>query len=170
MIHINIGSNLVSKFGTKFQNISIAVNLLNESNFKIEKISNFYETPSYPNKRQPKFANIGLIGKYRFDYERLIKIILMIEKKIGRIKTQKNDPRVCDIDIIDFNGIKKVSKNINLPHPRSHRRNFVLYPIKEIDPLWVHPVLKKNVEFLINGLGQKSRIEITRLRKSVNIK
>ena len=170
MIHINIGSNLVSKFGTKFQNISIAVNLLNESNFKIEKISNFYETPSYPNKRQPKFANIGLIGKYRFDYERLIKIILMIEKKIGRIKTQKNDPRVCDIDIIDFNGIKKVSKNINLPHPRSHRRNFVLYPIKEIDPNWSHPILKKKVDFLINQLSQNSRIEITRLNKSVIIK
>ena len=94
----------------------------------------------------------------------------MIEKKIGRIKTQKNDPRVCDIDIIDFNGIKKVSKNINLPHPRSHRRNFVLYPIKEIDPNWSHPILKKKVDFLINQLSQNSRIEITRLNKSVIIK
>ena len=46
-------------------------------------------------------------------------------------------------------------------------RNFVLYPIKEIDPKWIHPILKKNVDFLINQLSQNSRIEITRLNKSV---
>ena len=93
----------------------------------------------------------------------------MIEKKIGRVKTKKNDPRVCDIDIIDFNGLVKNNILLQLPHPRSHSRNFVLYPIKEIDPKWVHPVFKKNVDFLINELSQNSRIEITRLRKSVII-
>ena len=54
MIHINIGSNLDSKYGTKFKNISIAINLLIDSKVKIKKISNFYETPSYPNKNLPK--------------------------------------------------------------------------------------------------------------------
>ena len=58
---------------------------------------------------------------------------------------------------------------LKLPHPRSHSRNFVLYPIKEIDPNWSHPILKKNVDFLINQLSQNSRIEITRLNKSVII-
>ena len=169
MIHINIGSNLDSKYGTKFQNISIAINLLINANLKIKKISNFYETPSYPNKKLPKFANIGLIAEYDFDYTKLIKEISIIEKKIGRVRSKKNDPRVCDIDIIDFNGLIKVNKLLNLPHPRSHTRNFVLYPIKEIDPKWIHPIFKKNVGFLINQLSQNSRIEITRLRKSVII-
>tara|TARA_Y200000002_G_C22622647_1_gene638875 strand:- start:502 stop:1011 length:510 start_codon:yes stop_codon:yes gene_type:complete len=169
MIHLNIGSNLNSKHGTKFENISIAINLLNSSKLKIKKISNFYETPSYPNKELPKFANIGLTAEYDLDYNILIKEILIIEKKIGRIKSKKNDPRVCDIDIIDFKGQIKSTSSINLPHPRSHIRNFVLYPIKEIDPNWIHPILKKNVDFLINELSQKSRIEITRLRKSVII-
>ena len=169
MIHINIGSNLDSKYGTKFKNISIAINLLINSNLKIKKISNFYETPSYPNKKLPKFANIGLIAEYDFDYTKLIKEISIIERKIGRVKSKKNDPRVCDIDIIDFNGLIKVSKLLNLPHPRSHTRNFVLYPIKEIDPKWIHPILKKNVDILINELSQNSRIEITRLPKSVII-
>ena len=169
MIHINIGSNLNSKFGTKFKNISIAINLLIESKLKIKKISNFYETPSYPNKNLPKFANIGLIAKYDFDHIKLIKEISLIEKKIGRVKSRKNDPRVCDIDIIDFNGQIKKEKLLKLPHPRSHTRNFVLYPIKEIDPNWIHPIFKKNVDFLINQLRQNSRIEITRMRKSVII-
>ena len=131
MIHINIGSNLDSKYGTKFKNISIAVNLLIDSKLKIKKVSNFYETPSYPNKNLPRFANIGLLAECDFDYTKLIKEISLIEKKIGRVKSKKNDPRVCDIDIIDFNGLIKANRLLNLPHPRSHSRNFVLYPIKE---------------------------------------
>ena len=169
MIHINIGSNLNSKHGTKFKNISIAINLLIDSKVKIIKISNFYETPSYPNKQLPKFVNIGLLAEYNFNHTKLIKEISLIEKKIGRVKSKKNDPRVCDIDIIDFNGLIKRDKLLRLPHPRSHTRNFVLYPIKEIDPKWIHPISKKNVDFLINELSQNSRIEITRLHKSVII-
>ena len=61
MIHINIGSNLMSKFGSKYQNISTAINLLIEANVTIKRISNFYETPSYPNKNFPKYINIGAI-------------------------------------------------------------------------------------------------------------
>jgi len=169
MIHLNIGSNLKSKYGSKFRNISVAINLLIDLKLKIKKISNFYETPSYPNKNFPKFANIGLIVETGFDQNKLIKEISLIEKKIGRIKTSKNEPRVCDIDVIDYNGYIYKDSAIQIPHPRSHTRNFVLYPIKEIDPNWVHPFLKKSVVFLINELSQNSRIEITRLNKSVII-
>ena len=172
MIHLNIGSNLSSFFGSRYDNITIAINLLIESKLMITKISNFYETPSYPNKRLPKFLNIGILANYNESYFDLLRQINLIEKKIGRKKTTKNEPRVIDIDIIDYNGkIKnKDSKNLILPHPRSHLRNFVLYPILQIDPNWSHPILKKNVRFLINNLSQKSRIEITRLQKNVNIK
>ena len=170
MIHLNIGSNLDSKYGSKFDNITEAIQFLKNIDLKIIKISSFYETPSYPNKRHPKFANIGLLADFKLDYDRLIKEILLIEKKIGRVRTKKNDPRVCDIDIIDFKGVIKEKGKVLLPHPKSHTRNFVLYPIKEIDSKWIHPVLRKNVEFLINDLNQNSRIEITRLTKSVNIK
>ena len=60
MIHLNIGSNLYSKHGSRFSNISIAINLLIHSKIKIIKISNFYETPSYPNRNFPKYLNVGL--------------------------------------------------------------------------------------------------------------
>ena len=88
---------------------------------------------------------------------------------MGRIKSKKNDPRIIDIDIIDFNGLLLDSDKLILPHPKAHLRNFVLYPILEIDPKWSHPIIKKNVQFLINTLSLKSRIEITRLKKNVNI-
>ena len=77
---------------------------------------------------------------------------------------------MCDIDIIDFNGNIINFKHLSIPHKESHLRNFVLYPINQIDPKWSHPILKKNVKFLINKLDLKSRIEITRLNKNVNIK
>jgi 2-amino-4-hydroxy-6-hydroxymethyldihydropteridine diphosphokinase len=169
MIHLNIVSNLDSKHGSRFDNISLAINLLINSKINVIKISNFYETPSYPNNNFPKFLNVGLIIDYSNNYLYLFKIIKEIEKKLGRIRTKKNDPRVIDIDIIDFRSEVKNTKELILPHPRCHLRNFVLYPILQIDPNWSHPILKKNVQYLINNLGQKSRIEITRLQKNVNI-
>ena len=169
MIHLNIGSNLNSIYGSRFNNINIAINLLIESKIKINKISNFYETPSYPNQSFPNFLNVGLIINYKNDYFDLFKKIKLIEKKLGRIKTKKNDPRVIDIDIIDFKNEIKNTKELILPHPKCHLRNFVLYPIMQIDPNWIHPIFKKNAQYLINNLNQKSRIEITRLQKNVNI-
>ena len=170
MIHLNIGSNLKSIHGSRFDNISIAIQLLIESKIKIEKISNFYETPSYPNQKLPKFLNVGILVNKNLNLLRLFQNINLIQKKIGRIKTKKNDPRVIDIDIIDFSGIISKNTGLILPHPKAHLRNFVLYPILEIDPKWSHPILKKNAQFLINKLSQKSRIEITRLKKNANIK
>ena len=170
MIHLNIGSNLNSKFGSRFDNITIAIDLLLSSKVKIKKISNYYETPSYPNKRYPNYLNVGILCSFNESAEILFKIIKSIEKKIGRFKTKKNDPRVCDIDIIDYNSEILKKNSIIMPHSRCHMRNFVLYPIKQIDPNWIHPVLKQNINYLIKKLDLKSRIEITRLSKNVNIK
>ena len=170
MIHLNIGSNLKSKHGTRFDNISLAINLLTNSKIKIKKISNLYETPSYPNQSFPKFLNVGIIIEYNDNYLSLLNEIQQIEKRLGRIKTFKNDPRIIDIDIIDFKGEIKKTDKIILPHPKCHLRNFVLFPILQIAPKWSHPIFKKNAQFLIDKLSQKSRIEITRLQKNVNIK
>ena len=169
MIHLNIGSNLDSKYGTKFDNILIALNFLIESSVTIKKVSNFYETPSYPNKNFPKFINVGLTINFNNGFLDLLKKIKLIEKKLGRIRAKKNEPRIIDIDIIDFNGEIIGTNELILPHPKCHVRNFVLFPIFQIDPNWSHPILKKKAQFLINSLSQKSRIEITRLQKNVNI-
>ena len=122
-------------------------------------------------KEEKYFEAIELYKKaYVKEDGRDVKEISLIEKKIGRIKTKKNDPRVCDIDIIDFKGLIIDKDDLKIPHEKSHLRNFVLYPILQIDSKWVHPIIKKNVKFLINKLDQKSRIEITRLNKDVIIK
>ena len=88
---------------------------------------------------------------------------------MGRIKKSLNEPRICDIDIIDFRGINIKNKILQLPHPRLHTRNFVLYPLKEIEPNWIHPIFNKNIDFFLNKLNNTERMEITRINKNVII-
>ena len=170
MIFLGIGTNLDSKYGNKLSNLNVIIKFLQLEKIDILNTSSIYETPSYPDKQKPKFLNIVIQIKFDLDLNKLFKKILLIEKKMGRKRTSKNEPRICDIDVIDFNQVVIDSESIILPHPRAHKRNFVLYPILQIDSRWIHPILKKNVKFLINKLDQKSRIEITRLNKNVNIK
>ena len=156
MIHLNIGSNLSSLFGSRYDNIAIAINLLIESKLKISKISNFYETPSYPNRKLPKFLNIGILANYNQSHFDLLRLIRLIEKKIGRKKATKNESRVIDIDIIDFNGkvynLEKNNRKLLIPHKSMHLRNFVLFPLFEISKKWSHPILKRNITDLIFSL------------------
>ena len=167
MIFLGIGSNLESQFGNRFSNIKRTIKLIEYEKIIIKKISNYYETPSYPNKKNPRFINIVIQIDFQFSYEILLKKILIIEKKMGRTRTNKNEPRTCDIDIIDFKGKILNKKNIILPHPKPHERSFVLFPLKEICPIWIHPILNKNVDVLIKELSSKTSNEITRIKESV---
>jgi len=169
MIFINIGSNLHSSKGDRLYNLNKSIELLKKKKIKILKISSIYETPSYPNKKNPKFLNICLSIKSKIEPKSLIKIFKDIEKKMQRIRGIKNQPRTCDIDIIDYCGKNINLSEIILPHPRAHLRNFVLFPLRELNPKWVHPLLNKKIEFLIKKLNFKLRNEITRLNESVII-
>ena len=169
MIYINIGSNLNSSRGDRFFNLKKSIELIISKKFKISKISNIYETPSYPNEKNPKFLNICLAFKSKEKPETLLKIFNTIEKKLQRNRGVKNQPRTCDIDIIDYYGKIINSGDIILPHKRAHLRNFVLFPLREISPDWLHPILNKKIEYLIKKLNFKLRNEITRLNESVII-
>ena len=169
MILINIGSNLDSKKGNRLFNLNKTLELIKLENIKIKKISSIYETPSYPNKKNPKFLNIGLEIRCSCSPQNLIKKFNKVEKKLQRTRGLKNKPRTCDIDLIDYNGIIIETKKISTPHPRAHLRNFVLYPLKEICPTWIHPMYNKNVDFLIKKLNSKLRNEITRIKERVTI-
>ncbi len=166
MIYLNIGSNLPSKFGDRFINIEKAIDLLTSKSIKLEKVSSFYETPSYPNPKFPNFINISIKVESNLSPKKFLNEIKLIEKKLGRLKTQKNEPRVCDIDIIDYKGQIIKEEKLQIPHAKLHLRNFVLYPLKEIDPNWSHPIFNKKIDFFLKRLSFKSHIEITRLKKS----
>ena len=166
MIYLNIGSNLPSKEGSRENNIVTAISLLKKLNLNLIEISSFYQTPSYPDNSDPKFINLCVKLESNLKASELLNEIKKIERKLGRTRIKKNEPRTCDIDIIDFNG--KIIKNDELivPHPRLHLRNFVIYPLKEIEPNWLHPIFNKKIDSFFQKLDKNSHNEITRLSKS----
>ena len=95
--------------------------------------------------------------KTKLDKIRLLYECKKIEKTLGRRNTAKNSPRTCDIDVIDYDNIQS-KKGIVLPHPRLHKRNFVLFPLFEIDKDWHHPITKNHIKKLINSLSQRDII------------
>ena len=102
----------------------------------------------------------------------LIPIFVLIYLLVYMRYTASYSIFYATLSLILVNLVNRLIKNsdfLKLPHPRCHLRNFVLYPILQIDPDWVHLIIKKNVKFLINNLDQKSRIDITRLNKNVII-
>ena len=169
MILLNIGSNLNTIKGDRLFNLKETIRLIRLENVKIIKISSIYETPSYPNEKKPKFLNIGTEVECNDTPRLLIKKFNKIEKKLQRTRGIKNQPRTCDIDLIDYNGKILNSKKLIIPHPKAHLRNFVLFPIKEIVPTWIHPILNKKIDFLIKKLSFKLRNEITRIKEHVTI-
>ncbi len=150
-VYLGIGSNL----GNRKNNINKACYLLHTFCL-IDKISNFYETNSWPNVKYPKYLNIILRCYTKLNVISLLKIIKIIEKKLGRKKTLKNFPRTCDIDIIDFKGIKLDKNYIKIPHPRLLKRNFVLVPLYEIEKTWKHPKNNISIDNLVKNLNFKS--------------
>jgi len=166
MIYLNIGSNLPLEEGGRENNILKAINYLKNLNLKLIKISSFYETPSYPNSSDPKFLNLCVKFESNLKATELLNELKKIEKKLGRTRNEKNEPRTCDIDIIDFNGEIIKNDELETPHPRLHLRNFVIYPLKEIEPNWSHPKYNKNIDSFFKELDKNSHNEITRLIKS----
>jgi 2-amino-4-hydroxy-6-hydroxymethyldihydropteridine diphosphokinase len=146
-IFLAIGSNL----GNRITNIEKAKSFLLENNIRFISVSSYYETPSWPNPNNPKFINIILKAKCLYNPIELLDLCKTIETKLGRKKSPKNSPRECDIDIIDYNGLV-YNDQLNLPHKMMHKRNFVLFPLFEIDKKWIHPIKKTNIKKIILSL------------------
>ena len=170
MIFLALGSNLTSSFGDRFENINLAISYLEGYKIQIIKKSNFYETYSYPNKKNPKFINVVISVKTNLPPVDLMSVLLFIEEKLERMRNKKNDPRTCDIDIIDYNGqildFKYNNLNLKVPHKDLVFRNFVLLPLQEISPEWKHPVTKENISTLINKLPEEDKKSILKIKKN----
>ena len=150
--YLALGSNL----GKKIKNLELAKFKLSKNGINIVKTSSYYSTKSWPNSKFPDFINSVLLIRTKLTLPELFNQIKLIEKSLGRINAPKNYPRICDIDIIDFNGkclsTKFNQQNIEVPHSNMHKRNFVLIPIYEINHNWIHPKYKKNIVKLLLAL------------------
>ena len=150
LAYLAIGSNL----GNKINNIEITKFELEEYKIKILKSSSNYISESWPDPSMPNYINVIIKIKTNLIPMELLKICNLIELKLGRVRSKKNAPRVCDIDIIDYDKkiLNKKNMQLILPHPRMNKRNFVLLPLFEVDKSWKHPKSKINIVNLINSL------------------
>jgi len=170
MILLGLGSNLSSSFGDRFQNIDLAVSALEGYGIQLKKKSSYYESLSYPNKRNPKFINIVIEIETHLPPEDLASLLIFIEESLERKRKKKNDPRTCDIDIIDYKGqiIDFMYKDLDFtaPHTKLIYRNFILYPLQEILPDWKHPKTKELISVLIEKLPNEEKNSILKIKKS----
>ena len=140
-VFIGIGSNIWNKE----ENIRKAIGSIKEK-CKILRISSLYETEPIGYKKQNWFLNCAIEIETEFEPLELLNFLQSIEKKMGRVKTIKNGPRIIDLDILFYDNKVINEKGLAVPHPRLHERLFVLEPLKEIAPEFVHPVLNKSIK------------------------
>ena len=170
MILLGLGSNLSSSFGDRFKNIDLAVSALEGYGIQLKKKSSYYESLSYPNKKNPKFINIVIEIETHLPPEDLASVLIFIEEYLERKRKKKNDPRTCDIDIIDYNSktidFKYKDLDFTVPHTKLIYRNFILYPLQEIFPDWMHPKTKELISVLIENLPKEDKNSILKIKKS----
>jgi len=163
LVYLGIGSNL----GNKKINIEKTKFEIEKNGIKIESCSSFYETDSWPNNKFPKYFNIVLKAKTFFKPQDLLKKIKEIEILVGRKMSLKNYPRICDIDIIDYDQknfkINNKNQKLIIPHQKLHERNFVLLPLYEIEKNWLHPKKNKKIFELLRDLDVNNLRSIKQL-------
>ena len=149
-VYIGIGSNLGDREG----NIEKALTLLKEhKDIQVLAVSAFIETDPEGGSPQGKFLN----GAVQLDTDLmpldLLSQLKIIERRLGRGKSEPNSPRPMDLDILFYDDVVIVEgKNLTIPHPRLTERMFVLQPLLEIAPDLVHPRLNQSIKELVNVL------------------
>jgi len=148
-VFISVGSNT----GDKPLNCRKAFErLLSNPAIAVVKKSPFYETLPWGYKDQPSFVNAVVEIATNLTPDELLEHLKTIESDMGRVETIRWGPRAIDLDIIFYDGLVMETAALTIPHPRAHERTFVLIPLAEIAPEFIHPVLKKTVSELAAGL------------------
>ena len=150
---IGLGGNL----GDPRKNLSAAVSHLAEL-FKIESKSSLYRTaPVGGPAGQPVCYNAVAQVKTVGGPKDTMNALRSVERKLGRIKAEKWGPRIIDLDLLDQDGIIIEDEGLILPHPMLHLRSFVLLPLGEIAPDWVHPRLNMTTTEMVGKLSPEDK-------------
>jgi 2-amino-4-hydroxy-6-hydroxymethyldihydropteridine diphosphokinase len=138
---IALGSNL----GDRRLNILRAVEAM-RSGMRMVRVSSLYETePVGAPAGSPPFLNAVAVALHHEGPDQLLDWLMTLESRLGRVRRQRNGPRVIDLDIIAYDTVVRASGRLTLPHPRYREREFVLAPLREIAPWWVDPIEQKRV-------------------------
>lgn len=149
-VFLALGSNV----GDSESFLKKAKDMLESEYIKIKKESKIYKTKPWGNLEQDDFLNQVIEIETFFNASLLLKEINEIEKKLGRERKIHWGPRTIDIDILFIDDEKIYKDDLIVPHPYIEKRNFVLEPLKEIAPYFIHPVLNKSILDLFLDLNK----------------
>lgn len=144
--YLLIGGNM----GDRLANLNEAIFHINALAGKTLKASSIYETAAWGMTNQPSFLNQALLINTMHTAPKLMTILLSIELKLGRKRALPLGPRTIDLDIIYFNNEIIQTNELTIPHPSMFKRNFVLVPMVEIAPNFIHPQLNKTNSALLS--------------------
>lgn len=151
IVYLGIGSNVGEEEDNCRRALASISRLPSTENLTA---SSLYKTEPVGEKNQPWFINCVARIETGLSPDELLTALLEIEKEMGRTRREKWGPRTIDLDILFF-GTRAVSTpSLTIPHPEAHRRRFVLLPLLEIDPSFVHPGLNRPCADLLAELGQ----------------
>ena len=148
-VYLLLGSNL----GDREQLIEDAIKQIANEIGEVFIRSSVYETEAWGNEDQPSFLNIALGVETKFTPTEVLNKALEIELELGRVRHEKWGSRLIDIDLIFYDDIVvDMGAELQIPHPQMQYRKFVLEPLAEIAPDYMHPVLKMTVREVLERL------------------
>lgn len=145
--YLLIGGNV----GDRAANLQTALRRIAETCGTITSTSSLYETAAWGNTNQPSFYNQAVVVNSPLSPEALMDQLLDIELEMGRIRTQKYDPRTIDLDILMIDDLVLNTEKLTIPHPQMHNRRFALLPLIEVAPTLIHPLFDQSIEVLLQN-------------------
>jgi len=162
MILLGLGANLPSPFGPPRQSLERALQLLDEIGIATIQCSPWYGAVAVPVSDQPDFVNGVVHIKTSISASGLMNILHDLEQQFGRISRalpeSANAARPLDLDLLAYHTEIIADNGLTVPHPRMHLRAFVLAPLCDIAPDWLHPVLRRTARQLYQDLGQDTGV------------
>jgi 2-amino-4-hydroxy-6-hydroxymethyldihydropteridine diphosphokinase len=151
---IALGSNLNSRFGNREANLREAVRRIGGLG-EVRAVSSFFDTEPVGFLEQPRFLNGALLLETELEPVALMRGLLSIERGMGRERdgAVAKGPRVIDLDLLLYGDVVVETEELTLPHPEMQDRRFVLEPLAEIAPDWVHPVLGVTVVAMLERVA-----------------